>query len=350
MYHLKKNYAVCERYNELILDEFSALVIVANEAIFIQETRNKFTRRCYTNNRLLLLNEANEYRLKSMLVYLLTQRIANILFQNALVEKKEFHDNFLEKLSRNVSDAKHILEKRIKTAVASDPERRNAILAAINDTNFDNVFVWKNDSRLDYKKVEFRKEKSKISGDSEKKTVKTNDSAAKNNLPIVPNPKCNIEKENIGIVEGEVELLKGKSKIGGDAEKKAVKTNDSAEKNNLPIVPDPKCNIEKENIDIVEGDTDKKNSQNENNFKCYNKLKLEKHKKLITEDEIHVENRLIGKSSDGVAMNDSVEKRKVQTKTKEKVLKASTKNLPKIGGCEEEIPYKLCEFYLILHY
>ena len=299
MYHLKKNYAVCERYNELILDEFSALVIVANEAIFIQETRSKFARRCYTNNRLLLLNEANEFCLKSLLAYLLTQRIANILFQNALVEKKEFHDNFLKKLSRNVFDAKRILEKGIKTAATSDPERRNAILAAINDTNFDNVFVWKNDSRLDYKKVEFIKEKSKISGDAEKKTVKTNDSAAKNNLPIVP---------------------------------------------------DPKCNIEKENIDIVEGDTDKKNSQNENNFKCYNKLKLEKHKKLITEDDIHVENKLIGKSSDGAAKNESVEKRKVQTKTKEKVLKASTKKLPKIGGCEEEIPYKLCEFYLILHY
>ena len=153
----QKYVLVCERYNELICDEFAALVIAANAKLFAQEKQNIFARACYTNRRLLLLNETNEHRLKALLFYLLTIRLVNILLQNGLDETNELGENLLDRLKQKAIDAKIAFEKRLKVALHfgdNPPEEANSILAAINNVKFDKILVVKNGRYFDLKSDE----------------------------------------------------------------------------------------------------------------------------------------------------------------------------------------------------
>ena len=123
-----------DQFNALICDQFASIVLDVNTKLF---NKNHFGR-CCENWRLSLLNDPNEQRLKTLLIFKLSLKLASIKhhFERALDE------NIWEKFRLKCDETKRALASRLP------PENRGEILSIIEEVDFEIISVSENDGGM----------------------------------------------------------------------------------------------------------------------------------------------------------------------------------------------------------
>ena len=101
---------VCNSLNSLISDQFAGIFFAVNAKSIVKEN-DYFSRGAYTQYA--LLNDSNEQRLRTLLVYILALKFARMLRQNKLFEAP-LNENIEHKLGRKIKATKNELEMRLK--------------------------------------------------------------------------------------------------------------------------------------------------------------------------------------------------------------------------------------------
>ena len=125
-------YNVYDQLHSLISDQFSIIVLDVNTKL-LNENNSRIS--C-ENWRLLFLNDANEQRLKALLIFKLVLKLASIN------QSSENTSNVVDKLRQQIDETKRLLASRLMV------NYRAKILAIIEEIDFEIVSVSESDGEM----------------------------------------------------------------------------------------------------------------------------------------------------------------------------------------------------------
>lgn len=128
---------LCKKFDTLISDQFTIIVLSANAKSFAAERRWPPP---ISASRLLFLNDPNEQRLKTLLVCILTLKLTKVLRKNrqwefAISESTE------TKLGKRIDESKQAIQKKLKFSPEIEPIFREEIFNLIDRIHFDDVRI-----------------------------------------------------------------------------------------------------------------------------------------------------------------------------------------------------------------
>ena len=198
---------LCKKFDTLISDQFTIIVLSANAKSFAAERRWPPP---ISASRLLFLNDANEQRLKTLLVCILTLKLTKVLRKNrqwefAISESTE------TKLGKRIDESKQAIQKKLKFSPEIDPIFREEIFNLIDRIHFDDVRILDESGwEMPEVAVEIVEESVKktaaknVVDDDETKCDESNDGAKNEEIQTEVEPK-NIDLKNDNAINDENE-------------------------------------------------------------------------------------------------------------------------------------------------